>query len=331
LHQISGACVALCAETGALAAFAGYMFTAAVLIGISSAVWTWRFTGDAQSDAGQYSPASQSSPRTLLIALLAVVVTAIGLIPYLRHSYGIRGFGFPSSYQVRQGDRPRDERTQLVREKIPEGSAVPATQGDPGVVLWPEKLIHTKLVAPAPVLGNGVLTGHPSTNPLRIPFDGVYWVFKAPDVSPPGASRQVHGSPDILEIRSTDRRPLSMEAHENLGTVIDLGCCSRIQIAIRNADNYPETVSLELVLINTGAPGKPSQSLGKEMVKSTRPWKVYKEAALPASEILNFVIPKKLSLRRFDEVSIVFRIDAARADAGPKIAIDHLVLIPRGF
>jgi hypothetical protein len=72
---------------------------------------------------------------------------------------------------------------------------------------------------------------------------------------------------------------LSMEAHENLGNMIELGGCSRIQVAIRNADHYPETVSLELVLINTRAPGKPAQSLGKVMVKSTRPWKLYDEPA----------------------------------------------------
>ena len=63
----------------------------------------------------------------------------------------------------------------------------------------------------------------------------------------------------------------TMEAHEHLGNMLDLDCCSRIQIAIRNADHYPETVSLELVLINASAPGKPSQSLGTMMVKSTHP------------------------------------------------------------
>ena len=67
------------------------------------------------------------------------------------------------------------------------------------------------------------------------------------------------------------------------------------------------------------------------MVKSTRPWKLYDEPAKPVSETLNFVIPAHASIRRFDEVMVVFRLDAARADAGPKIAIDRFVLVPRGL
>jgi hypothetical protein len=163
-----------------------------------------------------------------------------------------------------------------------------------------------------------------------IPFNGVYWFFKAPDVQPPKGSRQAHASPETVDIRSTDRRPLSIEAHDYLGNLIDLNCCSRIQIAIRNADRYPETVSLELVLVNTSLPSRPSESLGRMIVKSTRPWNIYEKPA-PASETLNFAIPHRPTLRRFDEVTIVFRLDRARADAGAKIAIDHFVLVPRGL
>lgn len=328
-RQIFGAGTALCAQTGALAAFAGYSFTAAVLIAISSAVWTWSFTSNAPPDRQNPSP-SQSSSRALLIVALAIVFTAAGLIRYLPRRYGIRGFGIPSRYHSRQGFPQGDRRGEPSREKTSEGSVVPASQGDPGIILWPKKPAYTKLVAPAPAVGNGLLASHRSADPLVIPFGGVYWFFKAPDVHPPRTSRQAQGSPEVLDIRSTDRRPLSMEAHENFGSMIDMDCCSRIQIAIRNADRYPETVSMELVLINTTVRGKPSQSLGTMMVKSTRPWTLYDERP-PASETLNFVIPAHAAIRRFDEVMVVFRLDAARADAGPKIAIDRFVLVPRGL
>jgi hypothetical protein len=330
-RQILGVGAAFCAQTGALAAFAGYPSTATVLMGIATAFWTWSFTGDAPPDAGQYCWPSHSSSRPLLILALAILFTAAGLIPYLQHSYGIRGLGVPSRYHAHRRYPQGERRGQPDPEKKSEGSLLPETQGDPGVILVPEKLTHVKLLAPVPTIENGLLRNHRSTNPLVIPFDGVYWFFKAPDQHPPRTSRQAHGSPEMLNIRSTDRRPLSMEAHENLGNMIELGGCSRIQVAIRNADHYPETVSLELVLINTRAPGKPAQSLGKVMVKSTRPWKLYDEPAPAASETLDFVLPAKSSLRRFDEVSIVFRIDPARADAGPKMAIDHLVLVLRGL
>jgi hypothetical protein len=179
-------------------------------------------------------------------------------------------------------------------------------------------------------MGNGLLRSNRSAKPLIIPFNGVYWFFKAPDLDPPVTSRQTHGSPELLDIHSTDRRPLSMEAHEHFGSMIDLDCCSRIQIAIRNADLYSETVSLELVLINSSLPGKPSQSLGTIVVKSTRSWKLYEKAS-PTGEILTFPIPTNHSIRRFDEVMIVFRLAAFRADDGAKIAIDHFVLVPRGL
>ena len=107
------------------------------------------------------------------------------------------------------------------------------------------------------------------------------------------------------------------------------GLLRQIQIAIRNADPYPETVSLELILINSSLPGKPSQSLGSAMVKSKRPGSSM--TTPPTSETLNFAIPRNRAIRRFDEVMVVFRLDAFRADAGPKIAIDHLVLVPRGL
>lgn len=328
-QQAAGACATLCAEAAAIAAFAGYLLSSVLLVGVASAVWTWSFTRGAQPNAGQSSP--QFSLRPLSMIALAIVITAAGLIRYLPHSFRVRGFGVPSPYHARQGSPPGEKAEQLGRQKKFNRAGLARDESESGIVLWPENLTQTKLVAPAPLFGNGLSTNHLSAKPLEIPFDGVYWFFKAPDLHPPKTSRQAHGSPELVNIRSTDRRPLSMEAHDHLGSMLDLDCCSRIQVAIRNADHYPETVSLELVLINTSAPGKPSQSLGTLMVKSTRPWKLFDEAARPVSETLNFSIPTHASIRRFDEVMVVFRLDAARADAGPKIAIDRFVLVPRGL
>ena len=325
-RQVYGAGATLCAQTGAFAALAGYPFKAALLVGASSAVWTWSFTRD---DNRHSSASPQFSWRAMLTISLAIVLTAFGLIQYLRPTYGIRGLGMPNF--ARYAPSRGDLRGQEGGGKVPRGSVLPASEGDPGVVLLPDKQTHTKLVAPPPLIQNALLTNHGSAKPLEIPFEGVYWFFRAPDVHPPRTSRQAHGSPEKLDIRSTDRRPLSIEAHENLGSMINLNCCSRIQIAIRNADRYPQTVSLELVLINSTAPGKPSQSLGRIMVTSTHPWRLYDKRSSPANETLNFTIPAHTSIHRFDEMMVVFRLDAARADAGPRIAIDRFVLVPRGL
>jgi hypothetical protein len=324
-QQCWGAGVVLCAQAGVLTSFAGYPLSAALLVGASSSVWASAFLRD---PSHRFSTSSHSSSRALLFLSLAIVFTAAGLVPYLRPTYGIRGLGLPNfaRYMPSRGDR----RGEQGRRRTPEGSLAPASDGDPGIILLPNHQTITKLIAPAPVIANALLTAHGSAKPLEIPFEGVYWFFRAPDLHPPRSSRQAHGSPEALDIHSTDWRPLSMEARESLGSTIDLDCCSRIQIAIRNADHYPQTVSLELVLINSTLPGKPFQSLGSIMVTSSRPWRP-EDKRSPANETLNFSLPRKPSLRRFDEVRIIFRIASVRADFGPKIAIDRLVLIPRGL
>ncbi len=313
---------ALCAQAGILAFFAGHAAAGAIIAGAASCAWTWWSLANTKAED------SPSQSHSLSIALLALAFTVAALIPYLRGSTGF-GLGSSHRYAARVGTSGSGSRLRVVTHLVTDSSGTTA-EGNAGIVLWPEKQLHTQLVAPSPVDLSMQPTPGRNANPLVIPFDGVYWFFKAPDVRPPKTSRQAQASPETVEIRSTDRRPLSIEAHDYLGSRIDLACCSRIQIAIRNADRYPDTVSLELILVDTSQPGQPSQSLGRMSVKSTRPWRIH-ERPQPVTENLIFAIPARASLRHFDEVKIVFRLDPARADAGARIAIDHLVLIPRGL
>jgi hypothetical protein len=321
---------ALCAQTGALTVLAGYTFAGTVLVAIAFGVWTWFFKATDASPAQPSSDSPNSQSLSLPALALAMLFMIAGLIPYLRVSRGFGRYGTASRthrWYASPAGGPGQKPPDVVSS---EDSTVASSGGDPGIILLPTKQAYTKLVAPSPVRLTRPSTAGESANPLVIPFNGVYWFFKAPDTQPPRSSRQAHASPEMVDIRSIDRRPLSIEAHEHLGTLINLDCCSRIQIAIRNADRYPETVSLELVLINTSLREKPSQSLGRIMVRSTPPWDLHK-ARPPLDETLNFAIPARSFLRRFDAVKIVFRLDRVRADAGARIAIDHLVLVPRGL
>lgn len=318
--QISVA-AGLCAETGILALFAGHPVAGSVLFGAAVCAWTW------WSIPGSNSLGASQTHNVPLV-LLAVFFTVAALLPYL---HGAAGFGLGSSHKhtVRVLLRGSASLRRYTAETVND-SQRPASEGNTGIVLWPEKQLHTQLTAPTPIdLTNPPAPGR-NVNPVVIPFDGVYWFFKAPDVRPPRTSRQAHASPDTVEIRSTDGRPLSIEAHDYLGSLIDIDCCSRIQISVRNADRYPDSVSLELILVDTSEPGQPSQSLGRMLIKSTRPWRIY-EHPQPVSEMLNFLIPPRASLRHFDEVRIIFRLDHTRAEAGARIAIDHFVLVPRGL
>ena len=325
-RPLSFALAALIAQAGVVAGFAGYTFTAALMVAVSSAFWTWS------------SPSEPNDPRSrpvsfnrLSLALtLSILFTALGLMSYLRRTPRLRGFGFPSQAHLRHPTAQAHGGGPAPYEHPSEGPATGSEEGNAGIVLWPEKLVRTKLVAPSPIFGNSRLDHSRSSDPLVIPFNGVYWFFKAPDMHPPRSSRQAHGSPEVLSIRSTDLRPLSMEAHENLGTMIDLACCSRIQVVIRNADRIPRTVSLELILINSSLPGMPSQSLGRSMVESSQPWRIYDQQRM-THETLNFSIPTRPSIRRFDEIKVVFRLDHARSDYAARVAVDRFVLIPRGL
>ena len=77
-----------------------------------------------------------------------------------------------------------------------------------------------------------------------------------------GDRRLAEALPQII----TDHQPIQMEAHHKLDQAIALDCCRAIQLAIRNADRYPNTIALELVLIDRDGPGAPSISLGREIV-----------------------------------------------------------------
>lgn len=313
---------ALCGETGAMLFFDGDSAVGAVMVGAATCVWMWR------SVAGTYSANPSCQSGSLPMALLAVIFTVAALIPFLHGASGI-GLGSSHKYAMRVLPAREPSHRHFARQILDDSSAG-ASEGNTGIVLWPGKQLHAKLVAPSPI----DLASHPtfgrSANPLVIPFDGVYWFYKAPDLRPPKTSRQAHASPDMVDIRSTDRRPLSIDAHDYLGSLINLDCCSRIRVAIRNADRYPDSVSLELILIDTSQPQTASESLGQEMVKSTRPWRIY-ERPRPIDETLNFLIPVRGRLRHFDGISIIFHLDPSRADAAARIAIDHLVLIPRGL
>ena len=191
----------------------------------------------------------------------------------------------------------------------------------PGVILWPEVSPDTTLVAP---ILSGVSFSSRASHPLGIPFSGQYWMFRAPYKRPPYGSFFRRGSPASLAFSTTDHAPLVMEAHHRLDQAIDLRCCRKIQVAIWNADHYPGTVALELILIDTGRRGRPSQSLGISPVRSS-------PGSLPVRETLEFSIPTAPELRWFDEFEILFHRDRNRIDKSAHIEIERFVLIPNSL
>ncbi len=68
---------------------------------------------------------------------------------------------------------------------------------------------------------------------------------------PPPKSLETKGSPVTQTFRTPDKRPIQMEARQNLGIHIDLSCCRNVQIVVRNRDPFAHTVGLELRLVDT--------------------------------------------------------------------------------
>lgn len=193
----------------------------------------------------------------------------------------------------------------------------------PGVILWPEIKPVTVLIAPLPARPGALAA---SSVPYGIPFGGEYWFFRPPFFKPPPGSFLERGTPSKASFSTTDRWPLNMEAHQKLDQPIDVSCCSRIQLSVTNADRYPNTVSLELILRDL--PGTASQSLGTVPVTSLP--NLDRDPVVPVGETLDFEVPAEPRVRSFNEMTVVYHRDRARRDKSARVAIERFILVPRG-
>jgi hypothetical protein len=310
-------------EMGIVAVLMGDPLLAAVLFSFATAMLTF-----ASLAAGAYDPPPQRSlPRSILgLALTVILVagfTVGGLAGHIQHGSG---------WHWASGHRPGVVKSvRALLEKLlngddsakPKGSVTtvyaPPTENVeindknfPGVVLFSDPKPRAKLVEPRPGWARNTLSSVPIEASI-IPFSGEYWMFRPPDTQPPKKSYSRWGSPVTQSFLTTDHATMAMEAHQKLEHPIDLSCCVEIQIAISNADRYPATVELELILIDNGL----SQSLGKVTVPSR------------SEALLSFPIPGGPAIREFNEVKVVFHRDRVRIDRSARIAIERFVLVPR--
>ncbi len=306
-RQAAAFAAIILAETGAMTGVSRHLLGGTLLVVLASGIWLYAFRENWIARSDVFRPG-----RALAIAFFAILFTAIGLLPFLRRGYS----GGPGAGRF----------TAHSRHVSAQSGARNQEEGYIAIELWPERQPAT-LIAPQPV-GKSTAGGK-KTSPLVIPFSGVYWFFKSPDLSLPPKPRDAHGSPEMFDIHATDRRSLFMQAHQNLGTLVDLSCCSSIRIGIRNSDRYPDTVSIELVLTDTTSPGRPAISLGKKPVRSTRPWMLYDHRP-PTTEVLEYAVPRSSRIHRFDEVTVIFWLDPNRSFAAAKMGIENFVLVPHG-
>lgn len=169
----------------------------------------------------------------------------------------------------------------------------PLVPGDsePGVIVRPEITDHVTIVPPLPT--QRIFDGKPiarTTDPVSFPF---YGLFKTSDRTLPPGAVEIRGDPTSMSFKTTDFTPISMEARQSLGSLIQLSCGSAIDLVISNGDRRPGTVRVELVLTNTTPPGQPSQSIGILPVNSSLHW-IPDDDSPPVTEVLSFRLPAHL-------------------------------------
>lgn len=296
--------VAVIAEGGVIAMIGERYRLASLFAAGCAAALMWRV-------ALRGSARSVSKSQKIALLNLAFLFTVVVLLPYLK---GQRLFS--------TGDIVA--KTALGGRRADKGSE-PANGSDgyTGIILLPPAETHKTIVAPRR-RDSASANGRPA-QPIVIPFDGVYWYFKAPDRRPRPSARVVRGSSTKAVIRSSDRYPLLMEAHERLGSRIDLSCCSGVQIVLQNADHRPGPIALELWFTDSLQPRSRGSYLGTVTIPSSE---VEGLRELPAEETMAFAVPVSVVGREFDEITVVVRPAEERARTGAQIAIRRFVLMP---
>jgi hypothetical protein len=298
--------IAIFAQAALFLAIGGALLLAAYALSVSVFLMAFRWSVfDARAVdwwIGRHPPLRQAS--------VAMLLTAMTLIPFaIGGDIGFLGLHRP----------PIKSPTKRVEAD--------ASSGYYGIVLYmpPHK---KEIVAPMP--HDLSLHAGAMTRPMNIPFDGQYWYFKWPNRRPGEKAHVAHGKPIDANVnpRSTDGVPLQMEAHQTLPEPIDLARCSEIDVAITNADTRVGEIALLAMVRDSAAPGKPSQSIGQQVIASSQQEHIPADRA-PVKEVLRFHIAPSRTMHSFNEIAILFVSASGRARSGAKVSIDSFELMPK--
>jgi hypothetical protein len=247
---------------------------------------------------------------SLLQTAVVFFLISTALTPYLQRAYGLRSL---ASYFVTERPHLRPATRPVFASDYS------------GIILTLPAKPHPRIEPPTRANETGVSA--PLSKPVIIPFDGVYWYFKQPASRPWPDALMRQGDPIKANVRSTDYRPLTMEAHQTLTSPIYGDCCHALRINLLNGDDRPGPIRVELRLSDTsrkpgftltlGTIGIPSSQL--QQIPLNRP---------PVPESLRFQMPPAAHNRHFDEITVVIRASPERALGGSKIAIQDFVLVP---
>jgi len=278
---------------------------------------------DLQSDSGHQVP--PAPPRTYLLpnAIMATLVIVICLLPLLGSlgqpanplDAAIWELLFrPPSPHIAHDFSVRIEQTPI------------RSHGYIGVILTPRQ---TKREEATTLSRLDFRTHEPSLmRTMTIPFTGSYWFFQYPFVRPPLDSITAEGDPAAIGVRSSNYKPLLMEAVQNLYQPIETARLGEVQIDMQDADTFPGTISVELVLVDTATWDHPRQSLG---IQALTPPTVIESASSSHPENVTFAVPQPAHCREFNQMRLIFRLDRSRSRQAAAIAVQSFVLLPHAM
>jgi hypothetical protein len=276
------------AYAGIATAISGYKVIAVLLIAASCFSLGWM--------AQRYGWRKQQEPvaaRFWKQALWATFVTFIALLP------GFRRFD-TASYAAQLLDKPGED------PKLGQMQA--------GVILLAKPKTAVLLELPRKT-NLQTRTKQPTFRLASIPFTGQYWFFRPPRRRPPPGSLTEQGDPTTLTMTLEDFGILRMQAQQPIGRSIDVNCCHSIDIVLSGKDEQPESVLLELILVDSSASGNNMQTLGSQPLASE-------------TASIRFAIPRHPAIRSFDELLVSFHLEAPRSRRSATVAIERFDLLP---
>lgn len=291
-----------------------FALIAGIPLALCAFLIVWKLTLDPAPTTVSVSASTRAALRLASIAAAAVLVTLFVLM-----------IGIGHRIRVEAGRASRARSSGDLAGRNPRKSADSGISGYESIILWPapeKKQIVALLAANISPLATR------TTKPLVIRFDGAYWYFQPPDKRPGPNAHEARGSPLAVDIGANNDFPLTMEAVQGLSAAIRTASYREIQLSIANRDNIRGPIVLHIQLTDTTAPGKPSLSLGGQPVLSSEPGRFSFKAAT-TEEVLRFPVPERITIRKFDEITVFFLPDAAYFEIGPKIAIQQFVFVPR--
>jgi hypothetical protein len=292
--------------------------TAAALLALGAFLFAWKRTFAQSGDLYTNHESKRAARRLALVAIPAILVTIWALLDGVAHRNRV------SEMNAELAASDGNSAIEHAHKKTQPQASVSSISGYESIILWP--IPQKKQILP-PLLARATLLAPGTTKPLVIRFDGAYWYFQPPEQRPSATAHQAHGTPLAIDIQSHNFIPLTMEAHQNLGTPIRLARCREIRVTLENRDLRPGVINLAVLLTDSISTGKPTLYVGQQPVLTGQPGQSIDSA--PVTQALRFPIPAPAKIRKFDEITVMFLADGEHFDKGPKIAIQQFQLLPR--